>query len=150
MFLKWECVSQWSWYDHWVNILANDHRICIFNEYIGLTLTESCRRMSISGQYVSMTQMVLFDNVEKLTKWYMCCLWPSSPTIRCMVGLEGLLRCKSVLNEVKCGNQVCTEGHDSLVQKWCPGLLSYATDGTKSSVDYVGSLIVLFLNDFPG
>jgi hypothetical protein len=30
-----------------------------------------------------------------------------------MVGLDGLLLCKNILNEVKDGDQVFTEGHDS-------------------------------------
>ena len=61
--------------------------------------------------------MGLFDDVEILTKWYLDCLGPCSPTKRCMVGLEGLLRCKNVLNEAKYGDQVFTEGHDSPEQK---------------------------------
>ena len=44
------------------------------------------------------------------------------PTIRGKVGLEGLQRCISILNEVKFANRVYTEGHDSPVQIWCPDL----------------------------
>ena len=55
-----------------------------------------------------------------------------------MVGLEGLLRWKSILSEVKCGNQVSTEGHDSPVQKWRPGLLYRAMLTTE--IDYIKKL----------
>ena len=61
----------------------------VYSMYIDESMTCNC----------IFIHMDLFDDVKKLTKWYMYCLWPFSPTIRCMVGLEGLLRWKSVLKE---------------------------------------------------
>ena len=62
--------------------------------------------------YVSVTRNGIIRRCRKINQYSGIC-----PTKRCIVGLEGLLRCKSVLNEVKCDDQVCTEGHDSPVQK---------------------------------
>ena len=90
------------------------------NIYVSMTLT------IIFHEHLCVNVDVgLFDDVEKLTQCYFDCFCSSRPTIRCMVGLEGLLRCKIVLNEVKYGDQVCTEGHDSPEQKltsWSPVL----------------------------
>ena len=52
-----------------------------------------------------------------------------------MVGLDGLLLCKNILNEVNDGDQVFTEGHDSPEQNWRPGLLCWAMLTTE--IDYI-------------
>jgi hypothetical protein len=114
-YIRWIYMCQWHRFVYSMNIY-----VCQWHE------------MDILWIYVCQWhEMGLFDNVEKLTKCYFYCLWPSMPTIRCMVGLDGLLRCKNVLNEAKYGDQVFTEGHDSPEQNWCPGLLCWAMLTTK-------------------
>ena len=131
-------VSDVSWYVPMTRYRIFDEYMCQWHRFVYSMNIYVCQwhEMDILWIYVCQWhEMGLFDNVEKLTKCYFYCLWPSMPTIRCMVGLDGLLRCKNVLNEVKYGDQVFTEGHDSPEQDWCPGLLCWAMLITK--IDFI-------------
>ena len=88
MFLKWECLSHWSWYDLWVQFLVNDHGICIFYDFLVLhwqsPAGESQFMVNINDTYTD----GIIRQCRKLTKWYKCRFWPSSPTIWWMIGQE--------------------------------------------------------------
>ena len=125
-------MRQWHGHVYSMNIDVSMTQNCIFYEYMRVNDTELYIRWMFMCQW---HEMGFVNNVEKLTKCYFDCLWPSRPTIRCMVGLDGLLLCKNVLNEVKDGDQVFTEGHDSPEQNWRPGLLCWAMLTTE--IDYI-------------
>jgi len=114
VFYEYICVNGMEWYILLIDMCQWHGMVYSMIRYVSMTRNGIMRRCRIIGQVV----YVLFVTFE------------SNHT---MVGLEGLLRCKSILNVVKFGDQVCREGHESPAQKWSPRLLYRAIFTTEMS-----------------